>query len=238
MVQGQGTTKAGESTEREKLLSQEQKRRAKRNSQKEDMSLALLAGDFFLRSKDGKKLLKTKKFKKFFVEKVDTTGKRLKPRLALSASPISIQFKKDLFINFQTFSKGPIVEVTKKMEIQKRLPIHAVDKKDKTIVLKVYMGRRLEPIERDFKALLGILVKQAKELGIDLRRPRPRLEEYRNHLRVYDLRQDQIKEGDTSWEKIAKQIFPNEDIEGAKRKVRRYYDAAEEMVKGRWKDLL
>jgi hypothetical protein len=196
--------------------------------------LGLIRGDFFLRSKEGKKKLRSKEFKKSLLKKIGKTGTSWK--LVISGSPILIQFKKGVFIGFDNFLRGTLYEITKGKRVYERLPIHAVNKKGKTIILKIHLGRKVTPTVRDFKALLRMIEKEARECNIDLVRPKPHLDELERAIKVYDLRQEQIKQNRKDLKEIAREIFGDEDI-NAVRMVRHDYDNAVKMIGGDWEKL-
>jgi hypothetical protein len=108
--------------------------------------------------------------------------------------------------------------------------LKAIDKNDKTILLKIHLDRKKENILKDFRNFLKFIQKEAKQRQFNFRRPRPRWDEYDNHLKVYDLRKKK-----KSWRQIAQIIFPNDESpDSAMRKVRHHYRQAERMINGGW----
>lgn len=201
---------------------------------KDENRLAMIRGDFFLRSKEGKKLLRAKEFKKSLLKKIGKTGKPWK--LFISGCPILIQFKKGVFLRFDNFLRGTVYEVTKGKHVYKRLLIHAVNKKEKTIILKIHLGRKLQPTIRDFRTLLKMIEKEAREFKIDIVRPKPHLDELERAIKVYDLWQEQIKQNRKDLKEIAREIFGDEGINEV-RMVRHDYENAVKNIEG-WEKLL
>ncbi len=82
----------------------------------------------------------------------------------------------------------------------------AVDREEKTIVIKIHLDRKREDIIKGVEYLLTFLKKEGKSADIDFKRPKPHWDEFDKYLKVYDLR----KEG-KSWKKIATQVFPGDE---------------------------
>jgi hypothetical protein len=125
------------------------------------------------------------------------------------------------------------------------VPFKAVDKKAKTIIVKLHLDRGKEEIIRDIRTLLQVLDEQAKHYDVKFKRPKPHLDEFEGYLRVYDKRNEDPQKW--TWAKIAVNIFPNEVFitkagkeipdPSAVDKVRNYYRQAREMIKGGWKTI-
>lgn len=109
--------------------------------------------------------------------------------------------------------------------------IKAVNRDGNTITIQIKLDQKKENIRRDIDYLLNLLEMEGTHYKVGLKRPKPRWDEYDKYLEVYALRKK-----NTSWRKIAFQIFPNDvDIDSAMRKVRHYYEQADRMInKGGW----
>lgn len=92
-------------------------------------------------------------------------------------------------------------------EFEKYLDIHAVDKGEKTIIIKIHLDRKKEDIIKDVRFLLGLLDKQAKKYKVDLKAKRPQWDVYKKYLQVYDLKKVDPK---MTWSDIAIKVFPDE----------------------------
>jgi len=111
------------------------------------------------------------------------------------------------------------------------IPLMAVDKEEKTILIKIHLDRKREDIIEGVEYLLTFLKREGKLADIDFKRPKPHWDEFDKYLKVYDLR----KEG-KSWKKIATQVFPgDESSDSGIRKVRHYYEQALKMINGGWR---
>jgi len=126
------------------------------------------------------------------------------------------------------------------------LAIDAVNKKNKTIMVKIRLDRTREDILEDIERLLTLLKKEAKILGIDMeRKVKLHWDEIEKYIKVYDLKKQNPQ---ITWDEVAKQIFPGEDnpnkkftkqlaTQGAKDKVRHYYRQAIKMINGGWREI-
>jgi hypothetical protein len=113
------------------------------------------------------------------------------------------------------------------------LSIDAIDRKEKTIKIKIHLDRKIEDIIDDVKFLLKVLDSEAKYFRIDLKRPKPHWDAYDKLLKVYDLRREK-----KIWREIASQVYPGDvSIASSMRKVRHLYKQAEKMIKGGWKQI-
>ena len=107
---------------------------------------------------------------------------------------------------------------------------NAVDKGDKTILIKIHLDRKRKNILKDFKYLLDLVDREVKYGKLDLGRLRPRWGEYQTHLDVYDFRKQ-----NKSWREIAHLVYPgDESTDSAIRKVRHHYQQAKKMIAGGW----
>jgi hypothetical protein len=139
--------------------------------------------------------------------------------------------------------RGRISENSKKPGL---LAIDAVNKKNKTIMVKIRLDRTREDILEDIERLLTLLKKEAKILGIDMeRKVKLHWDEIEKYIKVYDLKKQNPQ---ITWDEVAKQIFPGEDdwnkkftkqlaTQGAKDKVRHYYRQAIKMINGGWREI-
>jgi len=126
------------------------------------------------------------------------------------------------------------------------LAIDAVNKKNKTIMVKIRLDRTREDILEDIERLLTLLKKEAKILGIDMeRKVKLHWDEIEKYIKVYDLKKQNPQ---ITWDEVAKQIFPGEDYpnkkftkqlatQEAKGKVRHYYRQAIKMINGGWREI-
>lgn len=126
------------------------------------------------------------------------------------------------------------------------LAIDAVNKKNKTIMVKIRLDRTREDILEDIERLLTLLKKEAKIFGIDMeRKVKLHWDEIEKYIKVYDLKKQNPQ---ITWDEVAKQIFPGEDYwnkkftkqlatQGAKDKVRHYYRQAIKMINGGWREI-
>ena len=89
--------------------------------------------------------------------------------------------------------------------------IHAIDKQEKTVTVKMHLDRKKTDIIRDVKFLLDLLNKEAKNYKVDLKAKKPRWggDVYDDYLRVFDLKEANPK---MQWSEIAKLVFPGEVI--------------------------
>jgi hypothetical protein len=94
-------------------------------------------------------------------------------------------------------------------ELEEFSDIYAVDKEEKTIIIKIYLGRKKEDIIKDVKFLLDLLDKEAKRYKVDLKAKKPRWGVYDDYLKVYDLKE---AKPEMEWSEIAKLVFPGEVI--------------------------
>jgi hypothetical protein len=95
--------------------------------------------------------------------------------------------------------------------------------RDNTIIIKIHLDRKKTDIGKDIRSLLDTLENFGKLQKLDNRFP---LEDFERYFKAYDLRRKQ-----KSWTKIAREIFPEEDLEGAKRKVRHYHDQVNRWIR-------
>lgn len=96
-------------------------------------------------------------------------------------------------------------------ELEEFSHIYAVDKEEKTIIIKIYLNRKKEDIIKDVRFLLDLLDKEAKRYKVDLKAKKPRWggDVYDDYLRVFDLKEANPK---MEWSEIAKLVFPGEVI--------------------------
>jgi hypothetical protein len=121
-------------------------------------------------------------------------------------------------------------------EFEKYLDIHAVDKREKSLIIKIHLDRKKEDIIKDVKFLLGLLDKQAKSYKVGLKAKRPQWDVYDKYLQVYDLKKANLK---MTWSDIAIKVFPDEIFKNPahKRKHRKAvlpYPSAADKVKYYW----
>jgi len=128
------------------------------------------------------------------------------------------------------------------------LAIDAVNKKNKTIMVKIRLDRTREDILEDIERLLTLLKKEAKILGIDMeRKVKLHWDEIEKYIKVYDLKKQNPR---ITWGEIAKQLFPGEIyknpynnlskeevLPSTKDKVRHYYRQAIKMINGGWREI-
>jgi len=212
---------------------------AKKNEKDKYEEIAGLKYEFFIRSEAGKKLKLLSRFKR---------GKEFKD--FFYQSPIDIGFfRKDKgFANFGDRNRP--WEVLRKIAGERIIPkefipFNAVDQKANTVIIKIHLDRNKTGTIKDIGILLRVLEKQAKQYSINIVRPRPHLDFYKDYLTVYDRRSEDPKEW--TWPKIAKEIFPNEMIKNkrgkeipdpnAVGKVRNYFRQAIKMINGGWKKI-
>lgn len=164
-----------------------------------------------------------------------------KDRATMSISPFYPEENKKFLQAVVKSRKIPISKVSKtRFRI---LSIDAIDKKNKTVMIRIHLDRKKEDILRDISLLLDNLAKEAKEDDIDLKRPKPHWNVYDKFLKVYDLRRKDKRKW--TWSKIAERMLPNEvqiDREGKKTrnrldKVRHYDRRAKEMISGGWRQI-
>jgi hypothetical protein len=94
-------------------------------------------------------------------------------------------------------------------ELEEFSNIYAVDKKEKTIIGKICLGRKKEDIFKDVRFLLDLLDKEAKRYKVDFKAKKPRWGVYDDYLRVFDLKE---AKPEMEWSEIAKLVFPGEVI--------------------------
>lgn len=133
-------------------------------------------------------------------------------------------------LNYQEFPTGP--------EFEEYLDIHAVDKGEKSIIIKIHLDRKKEDITKDVRFLLDLLYKQTKNYKVDLKAKRPQWDVYDKYLQVYDLKKANSK---MSWADIAIRVFPGEIFKNPayKRKPRKTilpHPSAVDKVKHYWKE--
>jgi hypothetical protein len=87
--------------------------------------------------------------------------------------------------------------------------IHAVDKGEKTVIIKIHLDRKKEDIIKDVKFLLDLLGKEAKVYKVDLKAKKPQWDVYDKYLQVYDLKE---ANPEMEFSGIAKLVFPDEVI--------------------------
>ncbi len=92
-----------------------------------------------------------------------------------------------------------------------------------TISIKINLNRRKSDIIDDVSNFLDTLKKYGKFGDPGYRFP---LEDFEKYFKVYDLREE-----GKSWSKIAQDIFPEEDKENGKRKVRYYHDQVDRWIR-------
>ncbi|MBS3918524.1 MAG: hypothetical protein KG012_06515 [Deltaproteobacteria bacterium] len=156
-------------------------------------------------------------------------------------SPIKIAYggkKKDLVFEWFSYFEKDYFQKTnnfmkKYPKIKAHISFNAVDREDKTIVIKIHLDRKREDIIKGVEYLLNTLKKEAKYFSEDFKRPRPRWEEYDKYLKVYDLR----KEG-KGWRKIAHEVYPGDkSLDEGVRKVRLLHERALKMINGGWRQI-
>ena len=94
-------------------------------------------------------------------------------------------------------------------EIEGFSTIHAVDKGEKAVIIKIHLDRKKEDIIKDVKFLLGLLNREAKSYKVDLKAKKPQWDVYEKYLQVYDLKDANPQ---MEWSEIAKLVFPAEVI--------------------------
>ena len=115
------------------------------------------------------------------------------------------------------------------------LSIDAVDKENKTVIIKIHLDRKKKEILRDMGLFLDILKREAKDYNVDLKRPKPHWDIYDKFLKVHDLRTEDRKKW--SWSKIAGKMFPREPLRSAIDRVRHYDRQAKRMISGGWRQI-
>jgi hypothetical protein len=117
--------------------------------------------------------------------------------------------------------------------------LNAVDKKEKTILVRIHLERKKENILWDIGLLVGSITKEAKYRKFPLQRPKPHWDEYQKYLDVWDLR---VKKG-MKFPAIAKKVLPKyfegkkPEPEAAINLVKHYFRQAKAMINGRWKQI-
>lgn len=94
-------------------------------------------------------------------------------------------------------------------ELEEFSNFHAVDKEEKTIIIKIHLDRKKEDIIKDIKFLLDRLNKEAKRYKVDFKAKKPQWDVYEKYFQVYDLKETNPK---MEWSEIAKIVFPSEII--------------------------
>lgn len=128
------------------------------------------------------------------------------------------------------------------------LSIDAVNREDKTVMVKVHLDRSREDIRRDLDFLLNLLDNEAKHYKVDFKKVKPQWDIYDKYIQVYDLKKNNSK---MTWLEIAKEVFPDQvykDISPHRKlprelvspllkdTVRKYWKVANEMInKEGWK---
>lgn len=162
-----------------------------------------------------------------------------KDRVTMSISPFYPEGNEKFLQEAVESRKVPISEGPKtRFPI---LSIDAVDKENKTVIIKIHLDRKKKEILGDIGLFLDILKREAKDYNIDLKRPKPHWDIYDKFLEVHDLRREDKKKW--SWSKIAERMFP-EDCKGknifsrsAIDKVRHYDRQAKKMISGGWRQI-
>jgi hypothetical protein len=109
------------------------------------------------------------------------------------------------------------------------ISINAVDWKDKTIILKIHLDKGKDQIERDFKALLDMLYKEAKFQKRKFNEPKFHLKKLERDLDIYDKH----REGN-NYEEIAG-VLPDsgtsaKDLGRAADRARKGFKRAEKVI--------
>ena len=126
--------------------------------------------------------------------------------LPASISAIEIKHKDGWYgLNYRELPIDP--------EMEEFLKIHAVEKEEKTVIVKIRLDRKKDDIVRDIKFLLELLREEAQIYGVDLKAKKPRWRDrvYDDYLRVFDLKKANPR---MEWSEIAKMVFPGEVIKG------------------------
>ena len=132
-------------------------------------------------------------------------------------SPIEIVSKKNLpGLNLSWDGKYAVGE----------LAYNAVDKRTKTIIIKIHLDQQETAIIQDIQYLLDLIKLHAKLDRLDLSAKRTQWDDLDKVLKVWDLHDEK-----KSWREIAKEVLPNEDPEAAMQKVRNYYKVAQRLIK-------
>lgn len=99
---------------------------------------------------------------------------------------------------------------------------------DNSVTIKLYLNRKKSDILNDIRCLLDTLKKFGKFKEHDNRFP---LEDFEKYFSVYDSRQERTgNRRKKSWRRIAEEVFPGEDLENAKRKIRHYCKEVERYI--------
>jgi hypothetical protein len=118
------------------------------------------------------------------------------------------------------------------------LSLDAVDKKNKTILIRIHLDRKKEDIRRDITFLINLLEWESRKLSVPLGNPKkPQWDVYDKYLQVHDLKKTNPE---MSWSDIALKVFPRETVKNTsyKRKPRRPtlpQQTAIDKVKNYWK---
>jgi hypothetical protein len=124
------------------------------------------------------------------------------------------------------------------------LTLNAVNKKDRTITIKIHLDRQKEDIKNDLEFLLKLLALEAKMFDLDIGiSKKPQWDIYDKYLQVYDMKKANPK---MEWSEIAKEVFPREvdrnrvpvQALGSRkiRKSEKAYDTAVSKVRYFWKE--
>jgi len=96
---------------------------------------------------------------------------------------------------------------------------------DNTITIRMHLDRKKTDIEKDISYLLDALDRFGKIKDQDNRKLHLKPEHYMRVFKAYDLREE-----GGSWAKIARQVFPGEEIKNSTRKVRGYHEEAKKWI--------
>ena len=189
-----------------------------------------LDGFYPVRSYSPKELFGVKIRRPSFVKNQEKRIKYREEFFKLKHGPEEIDFHRDVFrkelspIEIRDLNLG---RVTLEGEyFVGEAILNAINKKEKTITVKIHLDRQEDAIIQDMKYLLDLIKLQTKMNNLDLSPLKPRWDIYDEYLKVWNLH----KEGKT-WKQIARQIFPKDvNLDSAVSKVRSYKRKAERMI--------
>ena len=106
--------------------------------------------------------------------------------------------------------------------------IHAVDKKDNTIVIRIHLDRAKKHIHGDLKILLGVLDKQAEFYGIKFGRGKHHLDKLERDVEIYKRQSEGKHRKEIALEKFKPKT--GEELMRAKDRTRKASKKAKELI--------